>query len=897
VTPARVRRCLFLRGLLAAALLTVARGASAEPPARFVRLSVNEGLSQSTVPAILQDHVGFLWFGTDEGLNRFDGYSFVVFKNDPRSPGSLPDNNVSALLEDSQKRLWVATSNGLSLFDRRSETFQSVLANRTGVWSVVEGANGTLWAASVGDGLYHVDPATGTVVNVRHDAGDPDSLASDQLLALHFDRRGRLWVGTKDAGVERMDGTRFHHYRHRPGDTSSLGHDEVWGLAEDARGQLWVATYGGGVSVLDTESGRFRRYTQRAGDPHSLRTELTTCVFIDREGVAWVGTDGGGLHRYDATVDGFESFVHAPADPDSISRDVVRAIREDTRGQIWVGTFMGGVNVLRRRASAFDFYKHRASDPTSLGDAAVSAFLEDREGRIWVGTEGGTVERFDPDRGTFTRYRFPSAHTRGPSVMALHQDRQGRIWVGTYRGGLARFEPESGRFQVYRPASPASALSDGEVWALAEDDAGLWVGTNADLDRFDPVRGVVGHLSTADENGRRAGVRALHVDRAGNLWIGTFDGLHLLRKDTGAVVRYRHDPGDPRSISHDAVVAFHEDSQGRLWVGTFGGGLNRFDPATGTFTVFREAQGLPSDVVYGIVEDSSGRLWISTNRGLSRFDPASGHFENFDRSNGLESPQFHMGARLRLRNGRILFGSVDGLCSFDPGAVKADTFEPPVVLTSFRIFGEPAPLPAAISTLDEVRLTPGDKVFSLEFAALDYAIPRRNRYAYTLEGFSDQWIELGPRREVSFTNLDPGAYVLRVKATNSDGAWSQSQTSLRVVVAPPIWRTWWFRALAATAVVLALVGLHRLRVRRLKQSERELKTRVEEALGRVRILRGLIPMCAWCKKIRDDQGYWNQVETFISQRTEADFSHGICPECVRELAIERAVERSEAPRS
>lgn len=859
----------------------------AAPAARFAVFSVEDGLSQNTVQTILQDHAGFLWFGTEEGLNRFDGYDFVVFKHDAQDPKSLPDDVVSALHEDRHRRLWVGTASGLSLFDRQTGTFAPVPSVSRRVTSIIEDPDGTLWIATWGEGLFERDPGTGAFVRHGHDRRDPSSLGSDDLSALLRDEGGRLWIGTRGAGVDRLQGgtgadrRRFVHYRHDPRDVRSLSHDEVWDLAEDPAGNLWVATYGGGLSVLDGARGTFHHYRHRPGDPVSLRTDLTTCLFFDRSGALWAGTDGGGLHRYDPRRDGFAAYVHDAADPGSLSQDVVRTIYEDVQGQLWVGTFMGGANLLKTPRRGFSHFVHQPWDPSSLSHPSVASFLEDRAGRIWVGTEGGGLDRFDRSTGTFVRYTLSiPGH---PPVLSLHEDRRGRIWVGTYRGGLARFDPVRGTVARYRhePGTPQS-LSNDEVWAITEEDDGtLWLGTNGELDRFDPARGVVvAHHNAADPEGRvQVGVRALHRNRAGDLWIGTMHGLHVLRRGSGEFVHYHHSRPDARSLSHDMVVALHEDRRGRLWAGTYGGGLNRFDAATGAFTSYKGPQGLPSNVVHGILEDSSGHLWLSTNRGLSRFDPATERFENFDRSNGLESLQFHLGARLKTRSGRLLFGSASGFYDLDPAAVKADTHVPPVALTSFRIFNEPAELPGAIDTMDEITLTHRDKVFSFDFAAIDFTFPRRNRYRYLMEGFSDRWIELGEKREVTFTNLDPGAYVFRVRSSNSDGIWNERGTSLRVVIRPPFWRTVWFRALGLAAAALALFTVHRVRVHHLHERGRELALRVEEAVARVRLLKGLLPICSWCKRIRDDTGYWNQVEAYIRERSEADFTHGICPEC------------------
>jgi PAS domain S-box-containing protein len=495
-----------------------------------------------------------------------------------------------------------------------------------------------------------------------------------------------------------------------------------------------------------------------------------------------------------------------------------------------VGTYLGGANLLKKPRRAFGYFTHSATDPSGLANPAVSAFLEDAKGRIWVGTERGWLHLFERDAGGFVRYRFPSDVAGGSAILALQEDRRGRIWVGTYRGGLGRFDPRTGRFAVFKHRTgDETSISDDDVWAIVAEEGALWLGTARGIDRFDPDRGVViEHHDTPGREGLgNTGVRALLRDRQGNLWVGTVGGLNLRLRGGGGFVHYRHDPSDPKSLSNDVVMALHQDRQGRLWVGTLGGGVGVLDLAHGTFTSYKN---FPSNVVHGIQEDALGRLWISTNHGLSRLDPANGHVDNYDLTNGLQSLQFHLSASLETRAGRLLFGSVDGFYDFDPQAITPDTYAPPVVVTSLRVFNEPVKLPAALSSLQEITLSPQDKVVSLEFAALDYALPRRNQYAYKLEGFSDQWIQLQGKRDVTFTNLDPGSYVFRVKASNSDGVWSEaSAAALRIAVRPPFWKTWWFRSLAAGLAVFALVAAHRVRVRNLKADLVE-RRRVEHAL-------------------------------------------------------------------
>ena len=821
-----------LRLFVGLAALSLAPALIAAPAARFTHFSVEQGLSQSTVNAILQDHLGFMWFGTEEGLDRFDGYTLVTIKRKARDPHSLPSDHISALCEDRAHRIWIGTDNGLCFYDRSTKKIHSIPEIRAKIASLVEDADGTLWIATDDAGLYARNPATGVFTQYLPDPAQPDRLASASLSTLLVDGQGRLWIGTRSRGLDRFDRAtgRSIHHRHDALDPRSLVNDTVRDLAEDTSGNLWITTSTGGLSIREPRSGSFRNYRYQANHPGVLPTNQLTRVQVDRDGTVWIGTDGTGLLKYDAVNDRFIVFAHDGAIPSSLSQNTIRSLYEDDQGHLWIGTFLGGIDLLNRPRPSSSYFTHVTSDPSSLADRMVSCFLEDRQGRIWTGMEHGWLDLFEPESETFTHHRLPSDVPGGAALLALHQDRRGRIWIGTYHGGLARFDPDTGAFTILRdlPGEPSS-LAEEAVWSIAESaDGMLWLGTNTAVDQFDPdTETVVRRYPTFNREGAAAGVPALAIDRQGNLWAGTYGGLKLLPPGADQFTEFSHDENDPHSLSNDGVMSLHLDSQDRLWVGTYGGGLNLFDRATKTFTAY---DNFPSNVIYRIEPGGEGMLWLSTNNGLSRFDPATGLGEGFDLMDGRRRVQFHAGASLRTRGGELLFGSLDGLYKFKPSALELSTFVPPIVLTSVRVFNEPLDLPTPFSTLRSLTLDPGAKVFSFEFAALDYTFPRRNLYAYRLLGFSDRWLALGERREVTLTNLDPGHYTFLVKASNSDGVWSDTPSlTLSVTVLPPYWATWWFRTGVVLALGLFLFALHRLRIRRLTADLAERK-RAEAAL-------------------------------------------------------------------
>jgi ligand-binding sensor domain-containing protein len=884
--------------------MALAGSAAAEPAMgatdpRFVRLSAANGLSQDSVFCILQDYQRFIWFGTEEGLNRYDGYSFKIFKNRPNDRGSLPSNWITTLYEDRSRRLWVGTLDGLSVFDRTTETFRNFRRagadagafGENAVNAIMEDAHGNLWVGTA-SGLSRVDPVSGDFrMTYRHDDADPKSLGHNHVETLFMDSHGRMWVGSK-VGLDLFDPQHGTFVAHR--DVASPGDDWIWGLAEARDGRLWLGTFGRGLLVFDPEAATFHRYRLNGGTGHGVPNDWITRVFVDHSGTIWAGTDGSGLLRYDSDTDTFVAFKSQPRDSSSLSRNVVRSIYEDVQHNLWVGTFKGGVNLLQPNVQGFTYYEYDPTKPGGLSAEHTQCFLEDRSGALWIGTVEGGLDRFDRKTGAFTYYRHDERDPRSLSrdiVTSLYQDRAGRIWVGTHGGGLNLFDSATGKFTRYQHGDSARSIADNYVWAINEGpNDTLWLGTNDGLDLFDVQKNEFTHfrhevgddLSLGDNR-----IRTLAVNPAGDLWVGSLlGGVDFLPRGAKTFTHFRAELHRPGSLSNNTVVSLYLDAHGTLWAGTLGGGLARMDTGNkdAGFTVLRAQDGLPSDSVTCTVDDAQGQIWIGTNNGLARLRPESKEMKSFGLSNGLRSLQFNANGCKRLRDGHLLFGSAVGFYSFDPASVKTDTYEPPVVFTGMRLFGQPLRIGAGVGDTPEVTLAHDQNVISLEFAALDFRVPRGNAYSYMLEGFRSQWSELGPKHEVTFTNLDPGAYTLRVRASNSDGVWSETGALLRVVVTPPFWATWWFRTLLAVTLGAVLISAHALRIRRLELRERELTRRVDEAMARVKVLRGLLPMCAWCKKVRDDGGYWNQIEAYLAEHSEADFSHGICPDCASKIA-------------
>ena len=819
--------------------LAVAAPAHGQGPT-FERLSIERGLSQSIIEQIVQDRVGFMWFVTEDGLNRYDGYRFTVYRSLAGDPGSLSHNELKAIHEDSSGMLWVGVfEGGLNRFDPVSErairyqhdSNDPASLAATTVRAILEDRSGALWIGTHGGGLDRLDRTSGRFEHFRADASAPGSLSHDDVRVLLEDRSGTLWVGTNGGGLDRLDRASgcFTTYRNRPDDPSSLSHDVVLALLEDRSGTLWVGTYGGGLDALDRASGRFTHHRCVPGRPGSISDDRIKALCEDHTGTLWVGTDGGGLCRFEPDRDAFACFRNDPLDASSLSTDRVYSLFEDRSQVLWIGTYGGGLDKLDIGRQRFRHYRNHASDPNSLGHNIVWSFWEDREGFTWIGTDSGGLDRWDSRTGEWRHFvhrpEDPGSLSHN-TVRAVLEDRSGALWVATHGGGLNRLDRATERFTHYRHdvADPGSLAHD-ELRSLLEDRSGaIWVGTfGGGLDRFEPAAGEFIHHRHRPEDPDSISndfIRQLLEDSRGSLWIGTQGGgVNRLDPGSGRFVRYQNRVDDPSSLSNDHVFAILEARDGTLWFGTFGGGINQLDRSSGRFRRLAARDGLVSDSVYAMLEGDQGELWISTSKGISRFDPGSETFRNFDVRDGLQSNEFNGASALRRSNGELLFGGINGFNAFFPREIGVNPVVPNVILTDLRLFNRPvragdAPrgrvlLERQITFTDAVELSYRDNVVSFEFAALHYSAPEKNRYAYNLEGFSKDWIPVDAEyRIATFTGLNPGAYLFRVRGANSDGVWNQEGATIRVTIAPPLWATWWFRTLAAAlAIAVVLLAL------------------------------------------------------------------------------------------
>ena len=813
---------------------------------RFDRISIEQGLSQSSVRVIFQDSRGFLWFGTEDGLNRYDGYAFKTYKPDPDVPTSLGDRWITSIIEDREGYLWVGTrQGGLNRYDPQTEQFRqfrhdqdisSSLGNDH-VNTLFLDKNGNLWVGTQG-GLDLYNPAANTFTHYTFSPTETESLTGRNVTVVYQDDRGRYWVGTSTGGLNEFDikTGKFTAYQHDSDDINSISNDHITAIVEDAS-ILWVGTRGG-LNRFDPILGRFERFTYSDKDPQSLSSDMINALRMDATGNLWVGT-ANGLDRLGSTGNRFVHYTHDPTFQNSLSNDYVISIYEDRGGVLWFGTYGGGVNKYDRQRDNFAYYRHDPKDPNSLSDNIIFPIFIDSEGYAWIGTLGSGLNRFTRDTNQVIHYLH--GENKPNSIISnwiysISEDREGYIWIGT-SNGLDRYDRKKNTFTHFQrnPDNPDS-LSANRVNAVYVDSQNnLWVGTAAGLDLFDRETRTFKHYSPEVGNPNSlsgSSVTAILEDRNGSLWVGTDEsGLNKMDPQTGTFRQYRSDLNDKKTLSNDYILSIAQDAAGRIWIGTGGGGLNLYHPETDSFTYYFEKDGLSNGVVYGILEDPLGNLWLSTNYGISRFDPETDTFQNYDAGDGLQSNEFNSYAYARSQDGEFYFGGINGLTVFNPLTIKEVPYLPQVALISLTQDTQPIVTSTSIETVRDVVIEWPRNSIEFEFAALSYNQPGKNEYAYKLENFDSDWHYIGTKRDGRYTNLPGGKYTLLLKAANSDGVWNEEPVRINVTVVPPFWQTVWFQVLLGVVAVLAVMGGIRLRTKAIQDRNRELERLVRERTG------------------------------------------------------------------
>jgi signal transduction histidine kinase/ligand-binding sensor domain-containing protein/AraC-like DNA-binding protein len=779
---------------------------------KFDHISGEQGLSNDIVFCVLQDCKGFMWFGTEDGLNKYDGYKFTIYKHDPDNPSSLSNNEVTDIYEDQSTNLWIAT---------------------------------------IGGGLNKFEPEAEKFTHYKYDQKNPVSISSNymkQITGFKYGDRDVLWIGTA-YGLNKFD-IETEQFTRYPATDQDYPYNYVEAVVVDSSGKVWIGCSSGGLHRFDPEAEKYVHYRHDPNNHHTMSSNLIWSLLVDQSGILWIGTDGGGLNKFDNEVEQFAHYRHDPNNPNSLSDNRIPSIYEDKAGTLWIGTWEGGINKFDRKTQQFTQYKHDPHRPYSLSINSIQSIYQDKSDVLWIGTWQGGLNKFNPQSTQFTHPHFePYLEDLNLPVWGITESQSGVLWVGTWGKGLVKINRKQDKVSrfLYEPDNPNS-LSNNIVSQIIKSRHGgidvLWIGTFNGLNKLDlnteqitryfyipdeadnTIRSVyedkAGTLWVATQNaglkkfdqetgqfilvGRRMQIMQVYEDKSGAFWVATLQGLKKLDRETGQFTTYRHDPDDANSINNNQIISINETSfEGKdvLWVGTVGG-LNKFDRESEKFISYTTKDGLPSDVINGILADNQGKLWLSTANGLSKFNPKIETFRNYNIRDGLRSNQFVDGVFLKSSDGAMFFGGIKGIDAFYPDNIKDNPWIPPVVITDFQIFNNPVKikrensagsengyfLPKSINKIKEIELSYTENVFSFEFAALDYRSPQKNKYAYLMEGVDPDWVYTdASRRFATYTNLDPGEYTFRVKGSNNDGIWNEAGTLIKIFITPPWWET------------------------------------------------------------------------------------------------------------
>lgn len=828
---------------------------------KFKRISVDEGLSQGNVNCMVQDKHGFMWFGTKDGLNRYDGYSFKIYKPNDSIPGSLSHNNIWALFVDRDSVLWVGTDGGgLNRYDRASDSFTSYNHKENdpfslchnSVYAIYEDKLGYLWVGTFGGGVSVMDKKTGRFIeHYKNDPTKRSSLSANKIRVIFEDLEGELWIGADEytyGGLNKFDRKKkqFVRYQHDPNNPNTIGSNIVLDVLVDKDSTFWLGSWAAGISHYNPRTKENKVYKHDPNDPNSISSNETFSFCRDRKGRLWVTTRNG-LDMYDEEIDGFVHFKNDPLIPTTITQDIVISLYEDVFGVLWIGFEGGGLCTYDTEAKQFEHYVRDYKNPNSLINNNVTAFLEDKKGNIWVGTSGAGISIFNlkTDNVTQLRHIPDNPNSLGHyNVNYIFEDSKGIIWIGYNGGGLDRYDPETAMFKHYTEEEGVeNSLSNNSIFCIDEDpDGNIWLGTyGGGINRFDPVTEKFYNYPIDTENDMNDVAWTLLVDSDGLLWVGSGGhGLLYYEKSADKFIYYKKDE-NANSISHNVVMDLAEDQNGYLWIGTGGAGIDRLDTKTMEFKNFSSKNGLVNDMVSSIVIDEFNTLWVATIKGLSKFEfrDSVTYIKNFDKFDGLQDNSFNPHSKLLSKNGHVYLGGVNGFNRFYPSKIVDNRSKPLITLTDFSIFAESqgprvegSKIDKAIWEVDEIDLSYTDYSFAFEFAAIHFAAPSKNSYEYKMEGFDEDWMSTtADRRYASYTNLPGGEYYFKVRAKNSDGVPAAEELSVKINISSPYYKTFWFWAIVVVVITLLVFAYIRYRESEAKKQRIILEQKVHEAVS------------------------------------------------------------------
>ena len=846
------------------------------PNLKFTHIGTPDGLSNNNVWCIQKDKNGFIWIGTEDGLNLYDGYRFRIFRSDPQDSTSISSNAIHTICNDGQN-LWIGTREGLNYYDFNTGHFLHYFPGNQ-KWKInyvsKNIGNEHSWRSSINSihklgpnslfigtdlGAYEFNIATRKFSSLETN-NKAIQLLSTPITCSYKDKYGIIWIASNNGGLIRYDPSK--------GDAKWVIEKlKINSICEEKDDVFWLGTYEGTLH-FNTKSNTFQAYHHDDKNNQSIVGNQVDHILKGADGLVWFATSSG-LSLYNASIDGFYNYVPIMGDDKSLSSPSVKTIYLDDSGIVWLGTRLGGVSVYDPKASKFEHFKHEFINPNSLSSNIISRIVEDDKHYIWIGTDGGGINRFDRNTNSFTVFKPIEGNSNSlanSKAIALYADHDDGLWIGMWDGGMDHLNLKTYKFTHYKGTHKlgetdqknlvfeSNELYNNRIFYLQGDqDGNLWIAHwGGGLSRYDKFKNKFYKYPTT--NRQSFGEMRSHVgvvilaDSEDNLWYGTQQtGLYFYNKSLNRFSRYIHDEHNPSSISNSNICCICQDSKKRIWIGTDGGGLNLYDRKTNSFRSFRITDGLPSDVVVGVLEDNQGRLWLSTGNGISCMTISTingrlaAHYKNYTTEDGLQGSQFVRRANWKSSTGELYFGGINGFNIINPNKIKNNDFIPPVVFTDFQIRYKSviagvanSPLTKSITETKEIRLTHEQDIITFEFASLNYTHPDKNQFAFFMKGFDKDWLHVGTQHKATYTNLNPGEYTFYVKGSNNDGVWNNNPISIKIVILPPWWNTWWFRFLIAFIVLGTALLIVALRIRKIELEKIELEHKVDQRTAELR---------------------------------------------------------------
>jgi signal transduction histidine kinase/ligand-binding sensor domain-containing protein/DNA-binding response OmpR family regulator len=857
-----MKKCLLL--LLLVVLLVYIRAFAQGNPYQFSRLNVDNGLSHNRVTCIYKDNKGFMWFGTKSGLNRYDGYRFKIFKHDINNPSSINDDYIVSITTGPQNKLWVKTRNGFNIYDPLTDRFDHAIKKALKPYTIPDSLivivkqdkAGNFWFLHANLGVYKYSPLSKQVTHLTNRSADTASLHKGLSMEMAHDSKNNAWVVYNDGIVEKIDAMNKKVVSRFKAISRAYPNEQIeYHITVDDDDDVWVYAplRSNGVFYINPAKNVCKQLGKDVGQT-VLSSNIVFSVTQDNKGLVWVATDHGGVNLIDKKTFKVKVVTNRPDDNRSLSQDCITSLYRDNANIIWLGTFKKGINYYHKDIIKFPLYSRNSFGSSGLSYDDINEFIEDKKGNIWIGSNGGGLIYFNRATGKFTTYLHDENNLKSLSnnvIASLALDHEQKLWIGTYFGGLDCFDGKT--FTHYKHSlTDTTTISDNSIWEIMEDSKNrLWVGTlSGGLNRFDREKKIFHrYLPSKPNSVPHQYVSGLLEDDKGNILVATYSGLAVLNDRTGRFTYYKHNEADQSSLSNDNISNLMMDSRKMIWIAT-NEGLSLFNSKSGKFKNFRKVDGLPDNSVLSVLEDNAHNLWMSTPNGISNMivKPNNGtysyRFKNYDQTDGLQGKEFNEDAALRTRNGEIIFGGANGFNLFKPENIKSANEKPVLLITDFQVFnksirtGEEVKgkviLTRSITETQEITLKHNQNVFSIEFAAVNFFNPAKIKHAYMLDGFDKGWVMANNQiRKASYTNLDPGSYVFRLKVAGEDGVWKKDQLTLHITVLPPIWRTTLAYLLYGIIFCGALLYLRYRGIKKLKanfalQQERQEAQRMHE---------------------------------------------------------------------